>query len=467
MATKAFDKRAAYENKKTDLQKEVSVLLQSQTNNLDLNKTTSNLFRNPTRYQEKTAKSAKINVKHFDKVIDVDAENLIAEIEGMATYETIVQETLKYHCLPTVVPELKSITIGGALAGIGIESSSFRYGLVHETILEYEILTGDGQVVVCRPDNEHKDLYYAFPNSYGTIGYELKVKVKLIPTKPNVKHTHQQFDNSTLYFETLNKLCLQNREQSIKSDKEGKNYIDGVVFDKNNMIITTAEFVDKAPFLSNYKYLNIYYLSLLKKKTDYLSPLDYIWRWDPDWFWCSKHFFMQNKLLRLLFGKWMLKSTTYWKIRLFFNKNKFAGNLLEKALGRTESVIQDIEVPIQNAESFLDFFQTEIGIKPIWICPIMPLQKDSLYSFYKMTPNTLYINFGFWDMIPSDKPAGYYNKKIEAKVQELGGNKSLYSKTFYTQEQFWSIYDKELYDSLKKKYDPNNILKDLYQKCIN
>ena len=50
--------------------------------------------------------------------------------------------------MPTVVPQLKSITIGGAIAGIGIESSSFKYGFVHETVQELEILLPDGTIVV-------------------------------------------------------------------------------------------------------------------------------------------------------------------------------------------------------------------------------------------------------------------------------------------------------------------------------
>ena len=46
--------------------------------------------------------------------------------------------------MPLVVPQLKTITLGGAVAGLGIESSSFRNGLPHESVLEMEILTGDG-----------------------------------------------------------------------------------------------------------------------------------------------------------------------------------------------------------------------------------------------------------------------------------------------------------------------------------
>ncbi len=72
---------------------------------------------------------------------------MTADVEGMTTYEAFVDETLRHGLLPTVVPQLKTITVGGAVSGVGIESSSFRYGLVHETVEEMEILTGNGRIV--------------------------------------------------------------------------------------------------------------------------------------------------------------------------------------------------------------------------------------------------------------------------------------------------------------------------------
>ena len=158
--------------------------------------------------------------------MEIDLENLIADVEGMTTYEELVKETLKYSCSPTVVPELKSITIGGALSGIGIESSSFRYGLVHETIKETEILLADGNVVTCNANNQFKDLFFAFPNSYGTFGYVLRVKVQLIQVKKFVKLRHLKFSNSRLYFEALQKFCLENRQTNQYA------FIDGVIFEK-------------------------------------------------------------------------------------------------------------------------------------------------------------------------------------------------------------------------------------------
>ncbi|MEK6955757.1 MAG: FAD-binding protein, partial [Nanoarchaeota archaeon] len=119
----------------------VSELKNSQSNSISINKKTSNLFRS------RDNSSHKIDVKNFNNVISIDTHNLIAEVEGMCTYETLVDECLKFNLMPSVVPELKTITIGGAATGVGIESSSFKFGFVHETILEMEILLSDGSVV--------------------------------------------------------------------------------------------------------------------------------------------------------------------------------------------------------------------------------------------------------------------------------------------------------------------------------
>ena len=64
----------------------------------------------------------------------------------MCTYEDLVAATLPYGLSPLVVPQLKTITLGGAVTGLGIESTSFRNGLPHESVLELDILTGTGEM---------------------------------------------------------------------------------------------------------------------------------------------------------------------------------------------------------------------------------------------------------------------------------------------------------------------------------
>ena len=40
------------------------------------------------------------------------------------------------------------------------------------------ILTGTGDIVRAAPD-EHSELFRAFPNSYGTLGYSVRLKIEL------------------------------------------------------------------------------------------------------------------------------------------------------------------------------------------------------------------------------------------------------------------------------------------------
>ena len=106
--------------------------LQRQTaGSVRLDKDTSNLFRNR---QDTGAK--RLDVRDFNHVLHVDPATGIVDVEGMTPYAVLVDECLKYGVMPTVVPQLRSITIGGATTGCGIEASSFRYGLVHETVQE-------------------------------------------------------------------------------------------------------------------------------------------------------------------------------------------------------------------------------------------------------------------------------------------------------------------------------------------
>ncbi|MCL5801347.1 MAG: FAD-binding oxidoreductase [Gammaproteobacteria bacterium] len=439
---------ATYEEKKQRL---LAELRASEGMAVGLAKNTSNLFRD-----RNNAPKRKLDVRNFNNVLQVDAANGWVEAEGMTTYEKLVDAMLAHGVMPAVVPQLKSITLGGAAAGVGIEASSFKYGLVHETILEMEILLPDGRVVLCTPDNEHKDLFFGFPNSYGTLGYALKLKAKAIPVKKFVQLQHIRHTDPTEYFRDLEQRCAQDVD-----------FVDGVVFGRNEMVITLGRFADNAPFVSDYTYKNIYYRSLRERTTDFLTTHDYIWRWDTDWFWCSRNFFVQNPLIRRIVGKSLLNSVTYSKIMRWNSKWKITKRL-DRLMGvHSESVIQDVDIPIANAPQFLDFFHREIGILPIWICPIHPYQPNVQFDLFRM-PNTLYVNFGFWDVVKGREqhPKGYYNRKIERKVAELGGIKSLYSDSYYEPGEFWEIYNKPVYTQLKRKYDPQGVFKDLYQKCV-
>jgi FAD/FMN-containing dehydrogenase len=447
-----MDKHTSYEQKKHRLQQAAKILFKNKHTRIGLHKNTSNLFRN------RHLADQRLDVRAFNQVIHIDRTAMQVEVEAMTTYETLVAETLRYHCLPAVVPELKTITVGGALSGVGIESSSYRYGLVHETVTSMEVLLADGEIVTCTAENAFQDLFFAIPNAYGSLGYVLKLTLKLIPIKPFVQLTHQHFSEQINYFSVLEETCAQQRQQ--QSDC----YIDGVVFSAKQLCLTVAKPVATAPYTSNYRYLHAYYPSIKAKNKDYLSIKDYIWRWDADWFWCSKNFGMQNFLMRLLLGKFIMHSAVYWKLMRFARNNRCIQWLEKKFTVRKETIIQDVEIPIQHAAAFLTFLHNSIGILPIWICPLQAYNPQQHFLLYPLDKNTLYVNFGFWDSRLSQQAAGHYNRLIEEQVNQLQGRKSLYSTVYYTEEAFWQLYDYATYSTLKQKYDPHQVFDDLYTK---
>src|SRR5215470_10716819 len=104
-----------------------------------LAKRTSNLFRfrepAPKAPGQRAARgpgsAAGLDASAFTRVLHVDPAAKAAVVGGMTTYEDLADATLQHGMMPLVVPQLKTITLGGAVTGLGIESTSLRSGLPH------------------------------------------------------------------------------------------------------------------------------------------------------------------------------------------------------------------------------------------------------------------------------------------------------------------------------------------------
>jgi FAD/FMN-containing dehydrogenase len=437
-----------YEERKNRLSEQMR-----QADDVRLEKNTSNLFR----VREKTSHRM-LSVRDFNHVLAVNIQEGWAEVEGMTTYGDFVEATLPHGAMPAIVPELTSITVGGGVSGTALESTSFRYGFVHETVLEMDILLPDGSVVTCTPDNEHRDLFFGIPNSYGTLGYILKLKLKIIPIKPYVRLEHLKFPDAAALFAAM----------GAYAEKPGVDFIDGAIHGKKFYIMTVGTFSDTAPYTSDYTYKKIYYRSQQERDEDYLTTKDYLWRWDTDWFWCSEVIHAQNPIIRRLLGRKHLNSVFYGDV-MRWNQRWHITDTLSPLFGiRNEWVIQDSEIPLPNAAAYLEFFHREISEKPIACAPVRCPTPQNRFPLFPLKPMAFYINIGFYGSVPTKKEygEGHFNKLVEKKTSEMGGIKMLYSDAYYTEDEFWNIYDKQAYDALKQKYDPQRKLKNLFQKCV-
>lgn len=427
-----------------------------------LAKPTSNLFRARAKRD-----APGLDTSGLTNVISVDPDARTADVAGMCTYEDLVAATLPFGLSPLVIPQLKTITLGGAVTGLGIESASFRNGLPHESVLEMDILTGAGELLTVSPQ-QHPDLYRAFPNSYGTLGYSTRLRIELEPIKQFVALRHVRFNSLTDLVAAMDRIIETGGFDGVPVD-----YLDGVVFGAQESYLCVGVRTATPGPVSDYTGQKIYYRSIQHDagiKEDRLTTHDYIWRWDTDWFWCSRSFGVQNPRVRRWWPRRYRRSSTYWKLVALDQRFGIADRIEKRSVflqGRPlrERVVQDIEVPIERTAEFLAWFLEAVPITPIWLCPLRLRDKEG-WPLYPIRPGSTYVNVGFWSSVPIGASDGATNRLIEAKVSSLDGHKSLYSESFYSRDEFDELYGGETYKTVKKIYDPDSRLLDLYAKAV-
>ena len=426
-----------------------------------LAKRTSNLFRARSRND-----APGLDVSGLAGVISVDVPGRTADVQGMCTYEDLVDATLPHGLIPYVVPQLRTITLGGAVTGLGIESTSFRNGLPHESVVEMDVLCGDGQVRTVRPGD---DLFDAFPNSYGSLGYATRLRILLEPVPSHVALRHVRFEDLDALTKAV-EVVVEQREW----DGERVDGLDGVVFAPGEAYLTLARWTDEAGATSDYTGMTPYFRSLQQRETDLLTTYDYLWRWDTDWFWCSGAFGLHDPRVRRLWPRRWRRSDVYH--RLVGLETRFGVvSRIDRARGKPERerVIQDVEVPVDRVAEFLTWFEENVGMRPVWLCPLRLRDTDGpgtarTWPSYPLETGTTYVNVGFWGTVPIAPGAhdGDVNRAVEAEVTALGGHKSLYSDAYYDRTTFDELYDVANLDRVKERTDPDHRLTSLYDKAV-
>lgn len=437
--------------------------------------TTSNTFR-PKQILGRQQKQNRLDLSNFVHVLEINMEELWCDIEACATFETFVAETLAVGAAPLVVPELRTITVGGAVVGLGVESSSFRHGYFHDGLIEADILLASGDVVTISAEGEHAELFRLLPNSLGAFGYLLRLRMRLQRAKPVVRLEKVWCNSPEALVQGLDAAC----------SKEDNDFVDGVALgDKGGMVIT-ASFVAAPPQgcqVMRYGLWPMFYPSIINEGTEFMQTDDYIWRWDADWFWCTQIFpGLKYRLVRWLVGAENMRSDMHKS----FNDAVISHVLEPLGLDKNqELIIQDIALPLDKSAEWIHKFLEVVpsgrlgkiklarpGLPrdtvPIWLCPV----KGTASPLYPMRAGQLYINFGFWDALEGPETeggngAGHINRALETLCTNMGGKKTLYSTCYYSEEEFYEQFNGSEYHGVKQRYDPDGRLRGWFQRLTN
>ncbi len=148
-----------------------------------------------------------------------------------------------------------------------------------------------------------------------------------------------------------------------------------------------------------------------ERDTDALTRYDYLWRWDTDWFWCSRAFGVQHPVIRRLWPARYRRSDVYHRLVGLENRYGVAARL-DRWRGRpaSERVVQDVEIPVHRTADFLRWFVAHVPIEPVWLCPLRLRESAGpgsarTWPLYPLRPGESYVNVGFWSAVPIEAGA--------------------------------------------------------------
>jgi FAD/FMN-containing dehydrogenase len=384
----------------------------------------------------------KIDVSDLTEIIAIDPVARTCTAESGVTFVDLVDATLRHGLVPIVVPELKTITIGGAVAGCSIESMSFLHGGFHDTCLEYEIVTGDGKVMTLTPDGPHAQIFQMVHGTFGTLGILTKLVFKLVPAKPYVHLTYETYPSFAAFRAAVERHTAE----------RDLDFMDAILHSPTKMVLCAGRFVDRAPYTSRYDWVTMYWQTTGKRREDYFTTPDYFFRYDRG----VTSVLPRSAIARFFVGK-LVSSNTVLRI---------AERLRGLVLNDERPVVTlDVFVPMSRVAGFLEWYQAEFKHFPLWCVPYRRVRDYEWLdpSFYADNSDEMFLDLAIYGMKQPDDGRNYH-ALMEAKLKEIGGMKTLISHNYYSPEMFWSIWNKPRYDAVKAITDPKNRFRDLYTK---
>lgn len=196
-----------------------------------------------------------------------------------------------------------------------------------------------------------------------------------------------------------------------------------------------------------------------------ISIMSYLFRYDRGAFWGGESVFAyfglpNNRFWRFIFNP-LTKTRAIHKSMLSTGSADFA-------------MIQDLLLPVDTSEAFVDYVAEELAIWPIWICPVRKKPADGDvwgWPFWKDKASTapvdtrhpvhrpvsskgqLFLNPGVRGGAGDGSPSMVrcLNRRMEDVLRDLHGMKVPYAVASYTEEEFWDLYDRDEYDALRKE----------------
>ncbi|KAL5021082.1 hypothetical protein ScPMuIL_000237 [Solemya velum] len=389
-------------------------------------------------------------------ILEVNTEKSYVRVEPLANMGQITRFLNPLGWTLPVLPELDDLTVGGLIMGVGIETSSHKFGLFQNICLSFELVVADGSVVRCSK-TENPDLFYAVPWSYGTLGFLVSAEITIIPAKKFVKLQY-----SPVY--TAEDISRKMEEETMK--KSGNEFVEGLVYAKDKAVIMTANMTDEAEpekinsigyFWKPWFFSHVEKFLKTGPAVEYIPLRHYYHRHSRSIFWQIRDIipFGNHPLFRYLFG---------WSVPPKISLLKITQGETVKILYEKYQIIQDMLVPLDKLSESLGVFHDELKMYPLWLCPFI-LHPNPGMVHTSGDKAEMYMDIGAYGR--PEEPGYEFRRttrKLEKYVRSVKGFQMLYADTFLTYDEFHEMFDHTLYDKMRKKLNCSKAFPEVYGK---
>ncbi|GAO49655.1 hypothetical protein SAICODRAFT_9293 [Saitoella complicata NRRL Y-17804] len=450
----------------------------------------------------------RISMSHLNALLSIAVESRVAHVEPLVTFAGLCTATLEKGFLPAVVPEFRSITVGGAIQGLGIESSSWRNSTFDTSVTDATLIAGDAQIRTAKDDGE---LWSAVPGSCGTVALVAGSEVQLEKASPWMRVRYVRYRTPSEFGREADcKIGSLSSEQG----EDGRSWMgsdavmDAIAFEHGTIGMfggcVTQEEAERLVggsmgvykdhpgrgfFFSHVEQIakrdGGYVTSDTREKRkeqfgeviheELIPTLEYLFRYDKGGFWAVHALSALLPPLRLLLSRLLLplfntflSTSTLYKVALLMSDQK----------RENVSMLQDVDIPYSEGrfEDFVEWEREEIGVWPLWLCPVRGEHEPRVLGLgHKASDSSnprnedaqgrsWVMNVGLYGIPRSPRPLVDLNIELERKVTEMGGKKGLYAFVYADKEYFWSGYDREGYDAVRRKYGSEGVMMELWEK---
>jgi hypothetical protein len=246
--------------------------------------------------------------------------------------------------------------------------------------------------------------------------------------------------------------------------KKGCDFVDGIMFSSDTGLIIVGQLnndvVGRVQRFSRasdpWFYLHAKRINKHGEHVTETVPLrDYLFRYDRGAFWVGKYAFER-------FGIPFTGMTRFLLDPILHTRKLYQA--LQVSGASQEHIVQDLTLPLDRSEAFMEYLGKAMPTFPLWLCPIKPEPRSPLLC--NGIDTSVAINIGIWGpQIEDHTEFIRLNRMLESELAKMGGKKWMYAHAYYTKEEFWSIYDKKWYTKLRTKYKATN-LPDIFEKTL-